>query len=113
MDTEKLILQYMEKLKISREEAEQLVEDDKDDFIGAEGEEMEEKAKQIRRYEKSVEPKKPRKPREKKVDLEKVAIVQIIQKALVEAGYSAIVKNDQKEIIFDDFSVTLTKHRKK
>ena len=40
MDKEKQILTYMEKLKISRKEAEELWEDDQEDFIGDDGEEM-------------------------------------------------------------------------
>ena len=55
MDKEKQILSYMKSLKISREEAEQLWEDDQADYIGEEGEEMTKKAKEIKRYEKSNE----------------------------------------------------------
>ena len=36
-EKEKIILDYMKKLDISREEAEQLFEDDENDFIGEEG----------------------------------------------------------------------------
>jgi hypothetical protein len=61
----------MQKLKISREEAEQLFEDDLEDYIGEEGEQMTEKAKDLRRYEKADKPKKDRKPKERKVDQEK------------------------------------------
>ena len=49
MDKEKQILSYMNSLKISREEAEQLWEDDQADYIGEEGEEMTKKAKEIKR----------------------------------------------------------------
>ena len=48
MDKEKIIKDYMKKLGISREEAEQLYEDDLEDFIGEEGEAMTEKAKAIK-----------------------------------------------------------------
>ena len=71
MDKEKQILSYMKSLKISREEAEQLWEDDQADYIGEEGEEMTKKAKEIKRYEKSNETKE-RKPKERKVDTEKL-----------------------------------------
>ena len=53
MTKEEQILDFMAKLKISREEAEQLFEDDAEDYIGEEGEQMTEKAKEIKRYEKS------------------------------------------------------------
>jgi hypothetical protein len=67
MKREKQILDFMAKLNISREEAEQLLEDDEDDFIGEQGEEMTAKAKDIRRYEQGDKPrKKAEKPR--KVD---------------------------------------------
>ena len=111
MDKEKQILQYMEKLQISREGAEQLWNDDQEDFIGDNGEEMTKKAKEIKRYEKSADTPKERAPREKKIDVEKVAILQILQKALNDNGYNVTVVNEQKEISFDSFSVTLTKHR--
>ena len=40
MTKEQQIENYMKSLQISRAEAEQLYEDDKEDFIGEEGEEM-------------------------------------------------------------------------
>ena len=54
---EKIIL-YMNKLDLSREEAEQLIEDDENDEIGEEGELMTEKAKEVKRYEKSTKERK-------------------------------------------------------
>lgn len=124
MTKEQQIEQYMKSLDISREEAEQLYEDDQADFIGEEGEEMTSKAKEIRRYEKADE-KKARKPREKKIDQEKVEILNWIEGALVgrhsiiEEGdwdFSEVAKpNPQKEITFrvgeNEYSLTLTKHR--
>ena len=53
MDKEKQILSYMKSLKISREEAEQLWEDDQADYIGEEGEEMTKKAKEIRKEQRN------------------------------------------------------------
>lgn len=119
MTREQQIEQYMKSLKISREEAEQLYEDDQADFIGEEGEEMTSKAKEIRRYEQSAE-KKVRKPREKKIDAEKVAIVDFIWSCMLNNTH--IIKFDnvgiinvQKEITFrvgeNEYSLTLTKHR--
>ena len=67
MNKEQAIEQYMKSLDISREEAEQLWEDDQADYIGEEGEEMTAKAKQIRRYEQADKP-RAKAPREKKLD---------------------------------------------
>lgn len=124
MTREQQIEQYMKSLQISREEAEQLYEDDQEDYIGEEGEQMTEKAKEIRRYEQSAE-KKERKPREKKIDQEKVEILNWVEGALVgrhsiieeeEWDFSEVAKpNPQKEITFrvgeNEYSLTLTKHR--
>lgn len=62
---EKEIQNYMEKLGISREEAEQLWEDDHDDYVSPEMAEMEKKAKQLKRYTKGETPKK-RTPKKEK-----------------------------------------------
>ena len=58
MTKEEEIKRYMEKLEISREEAEQLWEDDHEDTVLPEVAEMEKKAKKLRRYEKSDAPRK-------------------------------------------------------
>lgn len=124
MDKEKVIQNYMKSLGISREDAEQLWEDDQADYIGEQGEEMTLKAKEIRRYEQSTE-KKERKPREKKIDQEKVAILEYLVNRM-ESRHCVleedewdfdkiIVANPQKEITFrvgeNEYSLTLTKHR--
>jgi hypothetical protein len=124
MDKEKAIHNYMKSLGISREDAEQLWEDDQADYIGEQGEEMTLKAKEIRRYEQSTE-KKERKPREKKIDQEKVAILEYLVNRM-ESRHCVleedewdfdkiIVANPQKEITFrvgeNEYSLTLTKHR--
>ena len=67
MDKEKIINDYMKKLGISREEAEQLYEDDLEDFIGEEGEAMTEKAKAIK-IRGDGEEKKKKSTKERKVD---------------------------------------------
>lgn len=119
MTREQQIEQYMKSLQISREEAEQLYEDDQEDYIGEEGEQMTEKAKEIRRYEQSAE-KKVRKPREKKIDAEKVAIVDFVWGCMLNNTHimefdNVNVINAQKEITFrvgeNEYSLTLTKHR--
>lgn len=118
MEKEKQILHYMKSLEISREEAEQLWEDDQEDYIGEEGERMTAQAKQMRRYEQAEE-KKERKPREKKIDAEKVEIIDFIYTEMLNSGHidfkEIIVKNEQKEITFrigeNEYSLNLTKHR--
>ena len=118
MDKEQQIAHYMKSLEISREEAEQLWEDDQADYIGEQGEQMSENAKKLRRYEKSDE-KKERKPREKKIDTEKVEIIEYLNCALSKSEKiifdNLMVKNEQKEITFkissNEYSLTLTKHR--
>lgn len=118
MEKEKQILHYMKSLEISREEAEQLWEDDQEDYIGEEGERMTAQAKQMRRYEQAEE-KKERKPREKKIDAEKVEIIDFIYTEMLNCGHLDFkgieVKNEQKEIVFrigeNEYSLTLTKHR--
>ena len=124
MTKEQQIENYMKSLQISRAEAEQLYEDDKEDFIGEEGEEMTKKAKEVRRYEKADKPKAKSK-RVPKIDEEKVQILRYIadkmedRHRLVEEDewvfHEVFVKNPQKEITFSlngcEYSLTLTKHR--
>lgn len=110
MTREEQILDFMKKLEISRKEAEQLLEDDENDFIGEDGEKMSQKAKENRRYEKSDEP-KVKKPREKKIDEDKKKIIEILQKALTDNGYNATIVNVDKAIDFGCYTVNLVKHR--
>lgn len=109
----------MKSLEISREEAEQLYEDDLEDFIGDEGEQMTEKAKQIKRYEKAEKPKEKKK-REVKLDEDKIAVIKLLFDFLKNETYllpleEIIVKNPQKEITFQlngcEYSLNLVKHR--
>ena len=126
MDKEKIIKDYMKKLGISREEAEQLYEDDLEDFIGEEGEAMTEKAKAIKIRGDSEE-KKKKTTRQPKIDELKVSILQYIADRMQsrhccieedEWDFDKIfIKNPQKEIIFMvdncEYSLTLIKHRPK
>lgn len=105
MDKEKLIKQIMAECEadgepITREEAEEMAE-------------MEIKAKGIKNYVQTEVEKKAKKPRQKKIDEEKKKIIEILQKALTDCGYGAIITNVDKEICFDDFVVNLTRHRPK
>lgn len=113
---EEMIKNYMSKLGISREEAIQLIEDDKDDYIGEEGEEMTKNAKSVKIYEQSTE-KKERKPRERKIDDEKLFLLKGLASGLEnKIGVDVEYENEVK-LHFNyngsDYSVTLTKHRKK
>ena len=124
MTKEQQIENYMKSLQISRAEAEQLYEDDKEDFIGKEGEEMTKKAKEVRRYEKADKP-KSKKKREVKLDEMKIEIINFLENAMdgrhrwIEEDEwdfeNVIVKNPQKEITFVvngcEYSLNLIKHR--
>lgn len=119
MDKEQAILNYMKNLDISREEAEQLWLDDKEDFIGEEAEEMTKKAKSIKRYEQADKTEK--KTKVKKLDEEKVKIISLLFEMLQDTQEMCFqdltIKNEQKEITFilngNDYSLSLTKHKKK
>ena len=124
MTKEQQIENYMKSLQISRAEAEQLYEDDKEDFIGEEGEQMTQKAKEVRRYEKADKP-KSKKKREVKLDEMKIEIIKFLENAMDgrhrwikedEWDFeNVIVKNPQKEITFQyngcEYSLNLIKHR--
>lgn len=116
MEKEKAILDYMKKLDISREEAEQLWEDDQADFIGEEGEEMTQKAKKIKRYEQTAE-KKERKPKERKVDDEKKFLLLALANGLHDVNIEEVTTENEVKLHFvynsNSYSVTLTKHRAK
>lgn len=106
MNKENLINQIIAETKrnnepVTREEAEEMAE-------------MEINAKEIVRYETAEEPpkKKERKPHKK--DPEKVKIISEFYNFLLTKGYeNVIIINEQREIQFNDYSVTLTKHRMK
>lgn len=114
-DKEKAIKTYMEKLDISREDAEQLWEDDQADFIGEEGEEMTKNAKELRRYEKG---KTSRKKMEKtrKVDTIKKHLFDLVINGIAEE-VEQIERHNEVSIAFvyndENYSLKLTRHRKK
>ena len=121
MSKEQTIEQYMKSLGISRKDAEQLWEDDQADYIGEEGEEMTAKAKQIRRYEQADKP-RAKATKEKKLDDEKVAIIDFIWGCMLNNTHimeleNISIANPQKEITFavgeNEYSISLIKHRKK
>ena len=116
----------MVSLGLSREDAEQLWEDDQADFIGEEGEEMTAKAKQIRRYEQADKPRE-KAQRKQKIDEEKVEILSWIldglenRHRLIEEDdwdfEEICLSNPQKEITFkvggNAYTLNLIKHRPK
>ena len=74
MTKEQEIQKHMQVLGLTREQAEQLWEDDNSDFVSEEMAEMERKAKANRRYEQSDKPRAKAK-RELKIDEDKVKII--------------------------------------
>lgn len=117
MEKEKQIKEYMEKLDLTYDEALQLWEDDKDDYIGEDGEEMQKKAKEVaKHYEKDVKKKRKPSTKERKVDSEKLEILRLCQGILEENGVVATI---EKEIAIHfnlndtDYTLKLVKHRAK
>ena len=115
MTKEQEIQKNMKVLGISREEAEQLWEDDQNDFIGEEGEEMTRKAKEVKRYEKGDKTRAKAK-KERKVDENKKLILDKLHKALETFVKITNVKTET-EISFvyndEEYTLKLTKHRPK
>ena len=116
MNKEKEIKNYMEKLQISREEAEQLWEDDNSGYVSDEMKEMERKAKEnVKRYEQS-EKKRKKVVKERKVDEIKGRILADIKEVLKALGADVKEVKTETEIKFvfdnDDYTLKLTKHRK-
>ena len=103
MTKEKLILEIMQEAKkdgepVTREEAEQMAE-------------MEIKAKNIKNYVQSAV-EKPKATRVIKKDIEKIKIIEKIFNFLLTNGFNdATIINEQREIAFGNYSITLTKHR--
>jgi hypothetical protein len=115
MTKEQEIENNMKLLQISREEAEQLFEDDHSDEVLPEVAEMEKKAKSLkRRYENDKTADRKKSTRTPKIDAEKVEIINAIAEMLVADELK--ITNIQREITFkigeNDYSLVLTKHRK-
>ena len=104
----------MLKLKISKEDAEQLWEDDQEDYIGEIGEELTKKAKEVKRYEKADAPRSKSK-KERKVDENKKLILDKLHKTL-ETFVKVTNRKTETEISFvyndEEYTLKLTKHRK-
>ena len=121
MTKEQEIQKHMQVLGLTREQAEQLWEDDNSDFVSEEMAEMERKAKANRRYEQSDKPRTKAK-REPKIDQEKVNIIDFIWGCMLNNTHlmeldDVEVSNPQREITFrvgeNEYSLVLTKHRPK
>lgn len=114
MTKEQEIQRNMELLEISREEAEQLWEDDHSDEVLPEVAEMERKAAKIKNY---TQGSKPRKKAEKvrKVDEEKGYILGEVRTLLEGLGVDNIATKTETEISFalngNAYTLKLTKHR--
>jgi len=114
MTKEQEILKHMELLGISREEAEQLWEDDHSEEVLPEVAEMERKAKKIKRYEKSDKPRKPS-SKERKVDPDKKHLINCIR-VLLEGLHAEVEPlTNERDLHFTyngaSFSIILTRHR--
>lgn len=111
---EKEIQKYMSALGISREEAEQLWQDDHDDVVTPEMKEMERKAKQIKRYEKSDAPRK-KTTKERKVDTDKKELLSLLIEGLTKKYPRMVQVKNEAEFSFtfneNSYSVKLIKHR--
>lgn len=111
---EKEIQKYMNALGISREEAEQLWNDDHEDVVTPEMAEMEAKAKKIKRYEKSDTPRK-KTERVRKVDEEKAEILDLLIKGYTKKYPRMVKVKNETEFSFthngNAYTVKLIKHR--
>lgn len=121
MDKEQTILNHMKTLEISREEAEQLFEDDAEDFIGEHGEEMTKNAKEVMRTIHGAEGDKKKFPKkgEPRVRAENPTKREIIVKLfqlISEFGESPEITNPEKYIVFqmdgETYEVNLIQKRK-
>jgi len=115
-EKEKAIQNYMKSLDISREEAEQLWEDDHNDYESDEMKEWARKAKEnVKRYEQS-EKKRAKTTRERKVDETKGQILAEVKPVLENMGATVLEVKTETEIKFafngEDYTIKLTKHRK-
>lgn len=107
------IVNFMNNLKISKEEAIQLWLDDNDYTVNETVEELTAKAKGMRHYEKSDRERK-KTTRERKVDEEKRDLLNLLMDAIRSQTTVDSVKNEA-EFSFkfgeNDYSVKLIKHR--
>ena len=114
MDREKQIQKYMEKLQITRAEAEQLFDDDNSNEVLPEVAEMEKKAKNVKNYVVTEKSKKS-KTRERKVDERKKFFTDIMVESLIKTGADIKIKSENEFYITDGedfYTVKIIKKRK-
>lgn len=117
-EKEKAIKNYMKKLNISREEAEQLFEDDENDFIGEDGEKMTAAAKQTQHREKSDNKRKSA-TKERKIDADKKyifeSVLNMFESMQIENIITDVSSKTETEVNFvyngAQYTCKLTKHR--
>lgn len=104
MDKEKQILNYMQKLNLTREKAEQLYKDEEEDNLPELTADQKKVEKEMRQADRKKET-TPRK-RERKPDEDKIAIIQQIMLALQHDvdRQTITVINPEREIEFDFLS---------
>ena len=113
---EQEILKNMQVLKISREEAEQLWEDDHSEEVLPEVAEMEKKARKIKNYVSSQEKHKKKVIKERKVDEEKKKLLNLCRIPIEGAGAVNVSVKNEAEFSFgfgeNEYTIKLIKHRK-
>ena len=116
-EREKEIKGLMKRHSLSLEEATQLWEEDNSDYCNEEMAEMEKKAKEnARRYEKDTQKKRKPTSRERKIDTEKLIILNAL-KPVLETMSDNVTRKTETELKFDvngnSYTLKLTKHRPK
>lgn len=112
-EKEKAIAEYMQKLDLNRQEAEQLWEDDNSDEMLPEVAEMTEKAKQCKMYVRGDKKRKTAK-KERKIDNTKKYLLELFQSALPANAENVNIKNEVELNFYfegESYAVKLIKHR--
>lgn len=116
--TDEEIAELMAKNGWSKDEAEYYLIDKYDEVVFPdETDEVIEKAKENLKVANVYDNKKGKRARTLKPDEDKRAIVAVIKNAINELFHNAVVVNEERQIDFKlngfDYSITVTKHRKK
>jgi phosphoribosylformylglycinamidine (FGAM) synthase PurS component len=116
--TDEEIAELMAKNGWSKDEAEYYLIDKYDEVVFPdETDEVIEKAKENLKVANVYDNKKGKRVRTLKPDEDKRAIVAVIKNAINELFHNAVVVNEERQIDFKlngfDYSITVTKHRKK
>lgn len=116
-EKEKAIENYMKTLSLTREEAEQLWEDDNSDEILPEVAELTEKAKKNLKRQYEINPDKKRKTstKERKVNTTKKFLLEKFAETLTNLGIAEMQTKTETEISFEydnkKYTLKLTEHR--